>query len=333
LYSSPNDNWEAENFARTHWTAEVLSSEEKFREATLRVTSGVYECYTFDSPHAARFLYRCFSAARGFIREEPFLTILDYNTASSAGHLANWYACEHKFDEALELIREAWAMLDAKDARRELVGLPPAPTTAPRVMLLTTLADIKWRYESDQIADSLLTPKQQAQVWLRYCNRVADWYKQRPDKEEALRHEMERMLWAGLYVAACALRYAPDSLDGIVDQFNIEHEERFGGLGLRRGTRHADAETSAPDTPWYWHFEIIKSWLPHAVPSTSAEFDDTVIGELDTMYDRLVIIARDWILARSNSSYLGSVLRDRNWMRAKLLARKMGLNVLPAGAS
>jgi hypothetical protein len=328
------DTWEAENFARTHWTAQAQSSEASFREATERVTKAIYECYTFDSPYAAQFLYDCCKAATGFIREEPFLSILEHHLATAAGILANWHISEHKLEPALAIVKETWQVLDAKDSRRAMLKMEPALSTSARLGLLCALADSKWRLPDNKQADLVLTPHQQTQAWLSYQERVLSWSQLHRKSADTQRQNVERIMAAGLHVVTCAKRYVPEQVEALIKVFNQWHIQSFGDFGLSVENGHwKDAPGPLPTTPWYWHFEICKIWLALDLDNISADECHAALSELDQLYEGLIGIVKTWHWARANGTYLGGILRDRNWMRAELRARTLKLQVLPAKTS
>ena len=312
-----------------------MASEASFRAATDKLRNAVYECYAFDSFYTARFFYDVFRAACEFIREEPFLSILEHHVAASGGLLAHWFSCDGKADEALQTLAYTWQVLDSKDARRAMMGLSPSPSTTARISLLGTLAAVKWRLPDDRQADFILTPTQQVHAWESYRARLMSALPSRNTSESEMREHTERILGTGSMVATCTYRYVPDLLPGLVDAFNSWHSEHFPTLGLAVPVRHWESlEEPIPATPWYWHVEIAKAWIAEKHPNNlRPSTAQLTLADLDTTYQHAINIHKNWAWARANCNVLASLLRDQNWMKAEVRARDMKIQILPARSS
>jgi hypothetical protein len=311
---------EALAFAHLMWPPEVVADEAAYSQATRRLSSAVYECYTFDHFESAWFLWQVLNAGAGFALAEPQRSVLDHHRAGTADLLANWRLCQHDYAAVPPLLEQGWQLLDGRDARRAALGLEPRPSTAVRLTLLRTLADLKWRRADDAWRDLILTPAGQVAAWLRYYARVTSWLEQEAGSGDIRRNESEDLLGAGLFVAVGALRDAPELLGEVIAPFNAWHSRVLGGPGLAVVPgRWRDSAAHVPATPWYWQYEICALWLAERQRSPVADaVSSRAREELEGLYTRLLRIVRGWHWARENFQHQSSILRDRAWMRAEL---------------
>jgi hypothetical protein len=262
--------------------------------------------------------------------------------------MADWFVCQHRFDEAFPLIVRAWETLDANAARRAQLGLEAQPAYTARWRLNGTLADAKWRVPWTEQRDVVLPPAEQVQTWLQHARRIRSLRnlealagESEDDRRKRVsdhRNSTESVLWAGLWTAACAWRYCHGELLPLVREFNTLYHEQYGSTCLALEERHWVKERPlAPDSPLYWHFEIVKQWLAQERVWRSSHpprHDPLLLDELDQLHHHLRRSAARWLEGRADKIYSDGIGLDYRWMKGGLAKQaRRGQGSAPAETS
>jgi hypothetical protein len=303
-------------------------AELEFHRATGRVATLLYQLRQEGQWNEAQALFQCLERARRRWPMEWQASILDHTYAFTAGLFADWRVCEHELDAAIEYVRLGWSVLDEREQRRDQLGLMSMPSTEARLQLLAPLCDAKWRHENPDCANWVLTSKEQIESFL-HCDEGVNEYSHRPpSSSRPLRNRIIQLLWTGTWVAAATLRSDFGSLDPLVSELNRWHRHLYGNdaLELGSGSWKKESATARP-TPWFWHFEIIKTWLAAfaATQEDQALAARSAADDLAQLYPLLEENWRRWEDWKDDPIYLEALARDRAWMQRTLRQRMFGL--------
>lgn len=232
----------------------------------------------------------------------------------------------HHYPAALLLIKRAWDILDAHAAERQQLGLDERPCSEPRVRLVGSLADIKWRKPDEVWVDEILAPPSLCNTWLAEGERLRRYLSSARAPlagSESYMLLIENILWAGLWVLACQWRYDRANIEPIVDEWNgwLEFLSLDGGMSAALNDWQLSGDK--PSHPWYWSFELVKMWLSRREPEGRL-----ALASLKEVGRRLRIAAIHY--ESGAPSYLAGLDRDLRWMQLEIGGRDIRLMSEPS---
>ena len=317
------------------WTPLTIADEVAFQGACVKVAAAFLKCRQNGDIAGANDWMECLLAARQYTAE-PFSSIYHYHLDLVVVATAEWLASQHKFAEALEFAADALQASEERDRRRQARGLPSsAAVVETHWRLLGVIADAKWRL-TEEHRDVVLTPVQHVQTWLRHAE-IAQGRMAPPDlglrvtpSRDVLdeqRRTTESLLWSGLWTASCAWRFCRAELLALVRVFNLLHRRMYksAGLALAEGHWHTEAPL-APESPFYWRFEIVKQWLGRQMRIASGEppVVPFSVKEVEELYSQLLFSLELKHAGRLDKPLEESLELDYNWMLGQLRAEPEG---------
>lgn len=247
---------------RVLWPAEVQHAPRMFDQCTGNVVTALFEHLKERDYERVWLLFDALATARKQAREEFQLASIENGYAMGAAMAAETAINERQFAKALEIARLGWAALDDRNERRANAGLTAKPGSEARGLLLTSIADSKWRADGDELQNEIISQIEQPAVYL-WCHESLDSALANGLIDET-RHRTRalNLLWTGLWVAVCLFRYLPAILPSVIRRLNSTHS----ALGLSGSFRTDSASTPLlvlleSASPWTLLFDSSVRWV------------------------------------------------------------------------
>lgn len=304
------------------WTSQTAADVHAFYEATGKCVNAIRESKRRGDWDNAVYWLNVLMAGKQQAQEEPFAGHYGFAKACALSTMADWEA-SFVPGGGYSRLAAAWRILDARDLRRQQLGLSHGNATEARLSVLGVLAQLKWQ-DLGSMRNEVMPVQDMLDYFSLHLERVEDARsKHGGEMPDVVLRIVNLALVYGCELLILLMRYQPESVASLLSRLNALASAQSGRpLLLFVPLDFAVGQLPAGRPLVYWRWEWGKLYvvlLCNKYPQSA--MNQSVIDDCFVPYRNLLAAAGDAVeIAEA----------DRQYDRACALLRVNRLQVVAA---